>query len=216
MEKFNINDFTPGDIVSIMGSNGNKTETWYGEVVDKVDNNTLLVCLLERTKEQGGKIWRFCGAETEAPIESIMQHVIPERPNNTLVRRTMKKAWKRIGFAVGVDDFVKREDELSVVLEMGNGDSSSDSSDSDFYPETEEESDDEEFTMASDTDEFTTETHKIVEDWNNWEPKTSQEKRFKSVIDRIEAREMAKADDRAFARGKPAPDFRRPMKKRRC
>lgn len=106
---------------------------------------------------------------------------------------------------------------MHVVLELGNGDSSSDSSDSDYVQSNEfSESSDEEFTIASDADDFVMETHNIVEDWNNWEPKSSQEKRFKRVVDAIEHREMRKADERSFLRGKAAPNYKNPKKRRKC
>ena len=219
MEKFSISDFTPGDLVTILGQEEYGKECWYGEVVDSIDKNTLLVCILEQTKEQGGKIWRF-GSESEAPLQSIMTHVIPERPNRALTRRTMKKAWRKLGFVVGVDDYAKREDEDVVVLEMGSGDSSSECStdeDDDYDPseDTEEISSDEEFTMADSDDSFVEETHDIVEEFNSWEPRNKRERSFKSVIERIEEREMRKADERAFLRGSAAPNFRNPKRRRR-
>ncbi len=210
-----MKDFTAGDLVSLWGEERGKASKWFGEVVEKDEKNTLTVCLLEKTKEQGGKIWRFSGAETKAPLESILLHVIPERP---LTRHTMKKAWKELDFVVGVDDFVRTSDELCVTLDLGGYDSDT-SDDEEYIPESssgsEEESDEEFDVAAIDDSGFVAETHEIVEAWDNWEPKTAAEKRFKSVVDRIEAREMRKADDRAFARGEAAPDFRRPTKRRR-
>ncbi len=208
----NIHQFTPGDLVSLYGEEKGKAKKWYGEVIDTDEKNTVLVSLLEKTKEQEGKIWRFSGAESRAPLESITHHVVPTRP---LTRRTMKKAWRELGFAVGVDDFCRTHDELCVTLDLGANDSDSDS-DEEYTPDsTTDEETDEEFGLAIDEDDFTAETHEIVEAWNNWEPTTSAEKRFKAVVDRIEAREMRKADDRAFSRGEAAPDYRRPAKRRR-
>ena len=221
MDSFQLSDFTPGDLVSILGEHGARREQWYGEVVEQIQDNALLVCLLARTKEQGGKIWKFDGSETEAPLESIIEHVVPERPNGKLTRRSMKRAWKKLGFCVGVDDFVRREDEDYVELELGNGDSSSDSDDSDYMPDEGSESDcesdsDDEFEVASSDDEFVLDTHSAVDAWNNWEPQTEKEKRFKSVIERIEEREMQRADNRAFSRGRAAPEgWKTPSRKRR-
>lgn len=214
------NDFTPGDLVSINGDNDGKIELWYGEVVEHGDDNTILVCLLNQTREQDGMIWRFDGSESNAPIESIVEHVVPDRPDGRLTRRSMKRAWKKLGFCVGVDDFARREDEDKVELELGNGDSSSDSDDSDYRPETDDEEDngtdsDDEFDVASSDDEFVVDTHSVVESWNQWEPTSRKQKRFKSVIDRIEEREMQKADERAFGRGRAAPEhWKRPKRKR--
>ena len=218
MDTFSIHDFTPGDLVAILGEHKGKREEWYGEVVEKEDKNTLLVCLLCKTKEQGGRIWRFDGSETSAPLESITMHVVPDRPEGRLTRRSMKRAWKKMGFVVGVDDFVRREHEDLVELELGNGDSSSDSEDSDYEPEDDDSnaSSDEEFDVADSDDDFVVDTHDAVEAWNDWEPRTKKEKRFKSVIDRIEEREMRKADELAFSRGRAAPEgWKVPKRKKR-
>ena len=210
-----ISDFIPGDLVKVRGETVHKDQQhdeWIGEVVDTTPEDSLVVSLLERTKFHDGKLWKFMGTESVAPLVSVIKHVVPSRP---LTRKSVKKAWRELNFVVGVEDFCLIEDQSSVTLDMHEDDSSDSSSDEDYVPETEEDSD--EFTLVSDVEDndFVAETHRIVHEWNEWSPKGKASKRFKSVVDRIEQRELEKADNRAFSRGEAAPNFRAPKRKRR-
>jgi len=211
-----IDDFTPGDLVSILGSEKGEEEAWFGEVVDTAGENTLVVSLLEKTRLQGSKIWRFSDVECNAPLASVISHIVPTRP---LGRKAMKFAWKKLGFVVGVEDFVRIQDEDQVTLDLADYDSSdSENEDEEYFPDSSDGDvdSDEEFSLVTsdDEDSWVTETHEIAQQWAEWEPVTRGQKRFKAVVDRIEARELRKADEKAFIRGEPAPDFR-PKKRRK-
>jgi hypothetical protein len=234
--KFNKSDFTEGDLVKINGeSDDGSPEEWIGEVVDVDDPTGIVVCLLERTKEQESKIWRFTGAETIAPVESIKEHVVPERPDGVLTRRTVKNAWEAMGFSVGVDDFCLKEDESSVTLELGKVDTSSEEEDDDEDDEEDEDYDpgdacdgdeevssDEEcddpslggFIVADEEeeDDFVSETHNAVNDWEDWQPHNKRQRRFKRSVDALAQRAAREADDAAFSRGEAASV--RPPKRR--
>lgn len=234
---FKKSDFTEGDLVKINGESDDGTpEDWIGEVVDVDDPAGIVVCLLERTEEQEGKIWRFLGSETIAPVESIKEHVIPERPDGILTRRTVKNAWQAMGYGVGVDDFCLKQDEPHVTLELGKVDTSSDEDeededeeeDEDFVPadscdDDEERSSDEEcddptlggFIVASDDDdEFVSDVHNAVDDWEDWQPQNKRGRRFKRSVDALAERATREADDAAFARGEAA-SVRPPRRKRK-
>lgn len=238
--KFNKSDFTEGDLVKINGeSDDGKEEEWIGEVVDVDDPTGIVVCLLERTEEQNSKIWRFTGSETIAPVESIKEHVVPERPDGILTRRTVKNAWETLGFSVGVDDFCLKEDEHEVTLELGNVDTSSDEEeeeeddedDEDYDPGDacdgdEEMSSDEEcddptlggFIVADEEedgdDDFVAETHNAVNDWEDWQPRSKRQRRFKRSVDALAQRATQEADDAAFERGEAA-SVRPPKRKKK-
>lgn len=238
--KFTKSDFTEGDLVKINGeSDDGAPEEWIGEVVDINDPAGIVVCLLERTKEQSSKIWRFLGSETIAPVEAITEHVVPERPDGMLTRRTVKNAWEIMGFSVGVDDFCLKEDEHEVTLELGNVDTSSDEDeddedddDEDYDPgdacdEDEEISSDEEcddptlggFIVADEEedgdDDFVADTHNAVNDWEDWQPRSKRQRRFKRSVDALAQRAAQEADDAAFQRGEAASVRPPPKRKRR-
>mgnify|MGYP001165102598 CR=1 FL=1 len=211
--RFVMSEFKEGDLVVLNGDNGNP---WYGEVVE-LCSPFLVVSLLERTKNQGGRIFQFKG-ETKAHLESVTKHVVPERP---LTRRTVKNAWRKMGYAVGVHDFCRLEDENRVELDIGEVDTSSDESDSSDsgsesdsdseWVQSGSESEESEWEEADSSDnEFVSETHETVRQWNEWSPKRKIARDFKSVVDKIEERAAAELDERAFERGKAAPDTRRP------
>ena len=203
MSTFQLFEFKAGDLVSVVCEGGEES---VGEVVDKQDGE-LIVTVLAKTKEQGGRIYRFSKNDIVAPVESISQHVIPDRP---LTRRTVKNAWRDFGYCVGVTDFCKVEDEDSVTLDLGEHDTSTDddssSSDSDW-----EASDGSDWKEAdSSEDEFVGDTHDAVRAWNEWEPKRDNAKSFKRVVEKIEERAHQEVDDESFRRGEATPDVRRP------
>ena len=208
MSTFRLSEFKTGDLVSVLCEGG---DTCFGEVVDKHEGE-LVVSVLSKTREQGGRIFRFDKDDIIAPVQSISQHVIPERP---LTRRTVKNAWRDIGFCVGVTDFCRAEDEDKVTLDIGECNTSSSDDESDGSDSDWEESDGSDWEEAdSSGDEFVGETHEAVRAWNNWEPKRENAKSFKRVVEKIEQRAQQEVDDEAFRRGEAAPDVRRPGRRK--
>ena len=51
--------------------------------------------------------------------------------------------------------------------------------------------------------------------WSDWQPKREIAKKFKEVVENIEERARQEVDDAAFAKGKSAPETRRPKLKRK-
>lgn len=208
MSTFRLSEFKTGDLVSVLCEGG---DTRFGEVVDK-QQGELVVSVLHKTREQGGRIYRFDKDDIIAPVQSISQHVIPDRP---LTRRTVKNAWRDLGFCVGVTDFCLAKDEEKVTLDIGECDTSSSDDDDDDSDSEWEASDGSDWEEAdSSDDEFVVETHEAVRAWNDWEPKRDNAKSFKRVVEKIEERAQQEVDDEAFRRGEAAPDVRRPGRKR--
>ena len=202
---------TNGDLVRYVYNNTRHV----GEVVDIDDNDTVTIHALIRQAEYNGKLWRFNNVEHEISVTKIDTLVKPERP---LCRKTMKSAWSKMGYEVGVDLFCLKEDEKDVVLDVHPQDSDDEMEENEndpnyIHPEMRDfivpDDECEPFTFADanklsgDAKKFVQETHKAVNDWNDWTPDPNQpmQKKIKDFVDNMAGKINHQESDKQFSRG---------------
>ena len=203
------NLLTTGDLVKYRYEN----ESYIGEIVD-IDDNTISIHALEQQAEYNGKLWLFNNTEHEVSVSALNTLVKPERP---LTRKTMKAAWGMMGYVVGVERYCLIEDEEHVTLDVHPQDSDSeeeeDVNDPNYiHPEMRDfivpDNEGEAFTFADantlsgEAKKFVEDTHKAVNQWNNWTPSTQQEKKVKAFVDNMAAKANHAEGDRQFVVGK--------------
>ncbi len=210
------NLLTIGDLVKYRHENG----SYVGEVVD-IDYNTISIHALERQGEYNGKLWLFNNTEHEVPVSALNTLVKPERP---LTRKTMKVAWNMMGYVVGVERFCLIEDEEHVTLDVHPQDSDSEEEDENdpnyIHPEMRDfivpDNEGEAFTFADasaltgEAKKFVEDTHKAVNQWNNWTPTKPQEQKIKAFVDNMASKANHAEGDRQFVVGKSSLSTSKP------
>ena len=207
--------YAPGDLLRIHGDND---EDWFGEIVECTDSG-LEVHLLERTRDQGGRIWRFTNSTTIRPL-SIRQHV----KVSPITRETVKAGWKQLGFVVDIHNFAKEEDFNSglVYLDLEAMD---DAEETDVVGDGYDYSDgfvvpvevaNEPFTFA-DPDHldpsaaaWVKETHDAVRKYNNWTPSDRSGMGIKRFVDNLATKASNQANDARWAKHMREIDCRKP------
>lgn len=194
-------------------------ESYIGEIVD-IDNNNVSIHVLEQQAEYNGKLWMFNNTEHDVAVSALTTLVKPERP---LTRKTMKAAWNMMGYVVGVERFCLVEDEEHVTLDVHPQDSDSEEEENDstyIHPEMRDfivpDNEGEAFTFADastlsgDAKKFVEDTHKAVNQWNNWTPTKPQEQKIKTFVDNMASKANHAEGDRQFVDGKSSLDTSTP------
>ena len=203
---------TPGDLVKYR----HKDNFYVGEVVD-VDDSVVSIHVLEQQGEYNGKLWLFNNTEHEVSADTLSTLVKPERP---LTRKTVKAAWCVMVYIVGVERYCLIEDEEYVTLDVHPQDSDSEEEDENdpnyIHPEMRDfivpDNEGEAFTFADastltgEAKKFVEDTHKAVNQWNNWTPTKSQEQKVKAFVDNMASKANHAEGDRQFVDGKSSLD----------
>lgn len=207
--------YTPGDVLRIHGEND---DDWYGEVLECTGDD-IEVCLLERTRDQGGRIWRFTDESHLIQPASIREHVKVD----PITRKTVVAAWKQLGFVVDVDNFA-REDDFNagrVYLDLDKMDDADDADDEDEYDTTDgfvvdDDVADEPFTLADpDTLDpaaaaWVRETHDAINKYNTWNPTDRSGIGIKCFMDNLARRMSNDANNRRWRKRMREVDFKKP------
>lgn len=198
-----------GDLLKIYGETGE----WYGELVGINEDDQLEVFYINRSKENK-YVWQYDEEWDVVARNSILEHI-------PLDKQKPLEAYKTLGFKPLTENtFVKIDEEDSIpddhLMPTGeyNSEEEADSEDSlhDFVVPDEEG---EAFTHAPLDSEFVKETHKIVNQYNNWEPKNPTEKKMKTFVDNLAEKYKKQDDNRQFAQGKTVDYDHPPTKKQR-
>ena len=168
----------PGDFVSV---NSENDEIWYAEVVG-VTETTLDVYYIEKGTEN---VWSYSSDVFEIPRGCVEQHVVTSSHANIV------SAYGALGFRPLTDSTFVRLDEAGVVPV---GDPAFDVDDDDcvgIHPEMQDfivpDEEGEAFTLAKPDNDFVRETHKAVNDFNNWHP-VGEAARVKEYIEGLDSR----------------------------
>ena len=150
-----------GDYVSMNADNG---EVWYGEVVGTTSDE-LEVYFIEKGDDN---VWTYSEEWHVVPKASVLFHVKTSEHANIVV------ALKQLGFRPLTDSTFARLDETGVTPV---GDPAFDMEEDDcvgIHPEMRDfivpDEEGEAFTLAVPDNDFVRETHKAVNDFNNWNP----------------------------------------------
>jgi len=199
---------TLGDLVKYRHEN----DPYVGEVVD-IDDNVVSIHALEQQGEYNGKLWLFNNTEHEVPASALNTLVKPERP---LTRKTMKAAWNMMGYVVGVERFCLIKDEEHVTLDVHPQDSDSEEDENDpsyIHPEMRDfivpDNEGEPFAFADpkklsgEAKKFVEDTHRAVNDWNNWtpDPNHPMQGKVKDFVDGMASKAGHQESDRQFMSG---------------
>ena len=204
----NFNKMNEGDLLKIQGETGE----WYAELVGIDEDGKLEVFYINRTKENRW-VWEYDEDWQVVSLNSVLEH-IPLDKTNPLT------SYKTLGFKpLCPDSFVKIDEEDSIpadqLMPTGEYDEDegmeSDDSLRDFIVPDEEG---EAFTHAPMDSEFVQQTHDCVNQYNQWEPKTSSEKKMKSFVDSLAHKYKQQDDNRQFAQGKSVDYDHPPMNKK--
>ena len=210
--------YSPGDILRIHGEND---EDWFGEIVAS-DDSGIEVHLLQRTRDQGGRIWRFTESMTIQPL-SIREHV----KVSPITRQTVKAAWKQLGFVVDIHNFAKEEDfnaglvylDLASMDDAEEADGVDDDYDYDDGFVVEDEVADEPFTFADpsnldpDAAAWVRETHDAVRKYNNWTPSDRSGMGIKRFVDHLAVRASNQANNARWGKRMREIDCKKPPHK---
>jgi len=168
----------PGDYVSVYAEDDN---IWYGEVVGVADD-TIDVYYIERGEEN---VWSYSDAVFEISKDCVKTHIVTASHANVVV------AFRALGFRPLSESTFARLDETGVTPV---GDSAFDVEDDEcvgIHPEMRDfivpDEQGEAFTLARADNEFVRETHKAVNDFNNWNPE-GEAVRVKEYIDNLDSR----------------------------
>jgi hypothetical protein len=186
----------PGTLVKINGQLDDDTyENWYGEVVGTDVNGELEVFLLERSKSHSGYIWEYHGDWQTVPKESVLETYSPDIG--------IIQAYKAMGFypTVNENQFICLSDDipedLVLPLQLDEPDEQDQYVEDGFVTMDESEC----FTFAPVESDFVKETHKAVNDFNNWTPDNPAEIKAKEYIDYLATKVAGVDDNKQFARG---------------
>ncbi len=168
----------PGDYVSVFAEGD---QIWYGEVVSVADD-TIDVYYIE---QGDGNVWSYSEHVFEIPKGCVKRHVVTASHANVI------GALRSLGFRPLTDSTFVRLDETGVTPV---GDPAFDMEDDDcvgIHPEMRDfivpDEDGEAFTLARPDNDFVRETHKAVNDFNNWNP-VGEAVRVKEYIQGLDTR----------------------------
>jgi len=191
-----------GDLLHIKGHNDDNTvSTWYGELVGVDEDGQLEVFYLEQTLLCEGFVWSYRTEWDTVPPECVIRVFTP-------TKETYLATMREFGFHATVTDnqFLRVDADIPVhvvvpmtldsdVESVHDGDSDL----NEFIVDDDEAN--EPFTHAEPTSDFVKDTHKAVNDYNKWAPKSREEARVKRFIDGMAAKYQTSDDDRHFVNG---------------
>ena len=187
-----------GDLVRYRDNDENDS---YGEI-STVSSDGVELFRLQRTRDQGGRIWRLNDGVSIVQRGSVLQHVSLSSP---LTRSVVKAGWRELGFMVDIDDFARTADFEAgrVTLRIEALDEGDDAADApgvgDDYDYDDgfvvaDEVANEPFTFAdpstlSDADAaWVRETHDAVRKYNHWNPTDRSGVGIKAFVDNLARR----------------------------
>tara|TARA_A100001015_G_scaffold318408_1_gene438221 strand:+ start:2466 stop:3083 length:618 start_codon:yes stop_codon:yes gene_type:complete len=191
-----------GDLLHIKGQlDDGSTTIFYAELVGINEDNQLEVYYLEQTKKLEGHIWSY-KSDWDVVHEDCVERVFhPTQPSYV-------STYKEFGFipTVKENQFLQNGVEIPshilvpLPLDSEEEVDEDDAEMNDFIIDDEEAN--EPFTHAIPDNEFVIETHKAVNQYNQWEPKNGSEKKVKNFIDGLAEKYQTEDDNRQFAKGK--------------
>ena len=207
--------YTPGDILRIHGEND---EDWFGEIVD-VEDLQLYVHLLERTRDQGGRIWRFNDDCIVIHPISIREHV----KVSPVTRQTVQTAWKQLGFVVDVHNFALEEDFNAgrVYLDLDKMDDDDGNLEDDDYDYEDgfvvpDDVANEPFTFAdpstldAEAAAWVNATHDAVRKYNHWSPEDRSGMGIKRFVDNLATKASNQANNARWGNRMRQIDCKKP------
>lgn len=168
----------PGDLVSLYAEGD---QIWYAEVVSVTDD-TIDVYYIE---PGDANVWSYSDDVFEIPKGSVKSHV------KTASHANVVSAFRELGFRPLTDSTFARVDATGVTPV---GDPAFDVEEDDFvgiHPEMRDfivpDEEGEAFSLARPDNDFVRETHKAVNDFNNWNP-VDDAVRVKEYIEALDSR----------------------------
>lgn len=205
----NLDKIKPGDLIKINGEDG----VWFGEYVGTDEEGKLEVFYICRPR--GKWIWEYEKEWQTISKWTILEHIPLDKTNPV-------ESYKKLGFHPLTEETFLKLDEIDciprdVLIPTGYFDQEEEEEDSDdslkdfIVPDEEGEA----FTHAPLDSEFVQETHEIVNQYNDWDPKNPTEKKMKSFVDNLAHKYKQQDDNRQFAQGKTV-DYDHPPMKKQC
>ena len=182
-------------------------EKLVAEVVGVVNDTIEVYFLVPDPKKANGKVWVYKDEWDTIMKNNVIKHIKIEN------KKMYPKYWRQVGFKAWDGEIFTRTD---VNIEKDpdlckypfptgcDTDEEEDEYDQSFIA-----SEDEEFTFAPVETEFVKETHKAVQEYNDWQPKNKKELKIKSFIDNMELKYSRMDDEKQFAKGKSI-DYKNP------
>ena len=170
-----------------------------GEIVGVVDNRLEVYFLVPDPNKANGKVWVY-KSEWDTILKSdVVKHIDVKH------KELYPKYYREMGFKAWDGEIFTRLDiniEKDKDLKKYPFPTGCDTEDElDEYDETFLASEDEPFTFADASSDYVKETHKAVNAYNDWKPKTKSELRMKSFIDNMELKYSTMDDNKQFQKG---------------
>ena len=198
-----------GDALQISGENAEnkQEETWYAVAKSSVSNDRLQVEYLE--PHPTNHTWQFDGERHECPLGAVQKFAAYDE------HRGPQYAWHELGFQMlGPSTMVRHDvpDDVHVPLGDALYDVQSEDDDDDSAELLKDFIADESecFTQADPTSDFVREVHAAVRQFDAWQPSNDRDRSIKSFIEKTEARATSADDNKHFARGDRAVNYKKP------
>ena len=185
------------------------THKLIGEVVSILENDLEVYFLVP--KKANGKIWGYKEDWDTIPKSVVETHIKIED------KKKYPDYYKQLGFKVMTENlFIRLDVDIENDEDLKNyqfpthcieDDKEDDYDYTDGFIVKDENA--EAFTFAEANNDFVKETHKAVNEYNKWEPKTKKELNIKNFIDNMELKYSTKDDDKQFELGQSL-DYKNP------
>lgn len=191
-----VTSYSVGDPVVVNDAEG----TYTGIVIGTINDQALSVQMIKKHKDG---IYRTSADAFEVPLYAITEHKPLDSDDDA------PKAFDELGFRMlDGESFVRHEDELTgmsvpigeLSYEIPSDEESESESMKDFIVS---DSECEPFTLASNDSQFVQDTHRAVNEFNDWIPQTPKEEQTRQFIIQQEARAVAIDDNTRFAQNLP-------------
>ena len=191
-----VTSYSVGDPVEVNDAEG----TYTGIVVGTIGKQALSVQMIKKHKDG---IYRTSADAFEVPLYAITKHKPLQSDDDA------PKAFDELGFRMlDGESFVRHEDEEAGLFvpigdagyEIPSEDESDSESMKDFIVKDNEC---EPFTLAPNDSPFVRDTHRAVNEFNDWQPKNNKEEQTRQFIICQEARAVAIDDNARFERNMP-------------
>lgn len=182
-----------GDLLKINGETG----VWYAELVGIDERGTMEVYYINRSKENRwvwtyDEDWQTCG------IGCVLEHI-------PLVKENALECYQKLGFRpLTENSFIHLNDSIPDEVSIPTGEFNEVEEElvqddmSDFIVPDEEG---EPFRPASPSIPFVEETHRLVNQFNHWEPKNKKEEKLKAYVEDLSQKYKLQDDNRQFGQG---------------
>jgi len=195
-----MTQYKEGNLIHVHVKLGETSTTIYGEVVGVDEDNMLEVYFLKKTQKHGGYGWEYKDDWDKCSPSDVVKCFDPTA--------NYISVYHEFGFMPTEEEnvFFRTEDEIpsNIVIPLPLDDPNDVHSDeydmTDGFIVDDDEAN-EPFTHADPNNDFVRETHKAVNQYNNWTPSNNTEIGVKNFIDNMSNKYKIEDDDRHFSNG---------------